>query len=233
MLQAKRKPKEALDWVERGLRTNKANVFQGRNAYNLAEMRRALLVKLGRSEDALQSVWEEFQGRPSKSTYENLVRYVPKTERGAWQEKAMEASEQGSLASLIELWVGAAEIGRLVQRLQRASDAELESLSHYATEPAAKHLAGSHPEVAAKLFRALCIRILKSKKSNYYYAALSHLEAARNCYQTAGLDADWRAVVEEIQQDHHRKSGFMPGFERIVRGSGLRREASFLDISRR
>jgi uncharacterized Zn finger protein len=191
-----------------------------------------LLVKLGRSEDALQSVWEEFQTHPSKSTYENLVRYVPKTERGAWQEKAMAASEQGSLASLIELWLGAAETGRLVERLQHASDAELESLSHYATEPAAKHLAGTHPDVAAKLYRALCIRILKAKKSNYYHAALSHLEAARNCYQAAGLNAEWRALVAEIDREHHRKSGFMPGFDRIVRGGGLRRDVSFLDIAR-
>lgn len=233
MFQAKRKPKDALTWVERGLRTSKTNGFETRPGYNLAEMRRVLLLKLGRGEDALQSVWDEFQAHPSKSTYENLVRYVPKAERRAWHEKAMAATGQGSLASLIELWLGTKEIGRLVERLQRAGNADLENLSHYATEPAAKHLASTHPEVAAKVFRALCMRILKARKSNYYYAALSHLEQARNCYQKAGLDAEWRAVVAEIRQEHHRKSGFMPGFERIVRGSGPRREPSFLDTARR
>jgi hypothetical protein len=73
--------------------------------------------------------------------------------------------------------------------LDRTSDTELESLSHYTTEPAAERLAKTHPGVAAKVFRALCIRIVDEGKSKYYGAALSNLENAKNCYQSAGLDA--------------------------------------------
>ena len=124
------------------------------------------------------------------------------------------------------------EIERLVERLNRASDHELEGLSHYVTEPAAQRLAKTHPGVAAKVFRALCVRIIDAGKSKYYVEALSNLEEARRCYQAAGLDEQWKALVAEIRRDHRRKSGFMPGFEAIVAGKRARVEPSFLDRAR-
>jgi uncharacterized Zn finger protein len=57
------------------------------------------------------------------------------------------------------------------------------------------------------------MRIVDAGKSNYYYAALSNLEKAKICYQKAGLDAQWQALIAEIRPEHRRKSGFMPGFE--------------------
>ncbi len=233
MFQAKRKPNDALAWVERGLGIEKRNAFGVGASNRLGEMRRALLVKLGRGGEALDSAWAEFQAHPSEFTYVELLRYVPKAERGAWHEKAMEAAEQRDLGSVIELWLSAKEIGRLAERLGRASDTELENLSHYVTEPAAEGLAKTHPAVATKVFRALCMRILDAGKSKYYSAALSNLEKAKSCYQSAGLDAQWQALVAEIRRGHHRKSGFMPGFERIVRGAGQSKEPSFLDRARR
>ena len=237
MFQARRKPHDALAWVERGLAMEKPNgllnTSWGRGAgHKLGDMRRALLVKLDRGAEALDSAWAEFEARPGKFTYDELARYVPKAQRGAWHEKAMNAAEQGDLDSVIELWLGAKEIGRLAERLDRTSDTKLESLSHYVTEPAAERLAKTHPGVAAKVFRALCMRIVDAGKSKYYFEALSNLEKARNCYRRAGLDAQWQSLISEIRRDHHRKSGFMPGFERIVRGAGPSEEPSFLDRAR-
>lgn len=232
MFQAKRKPDEALTWLERGLGIEKRDAFRGGASCKLGEMRRSLLAKLGRGGEALDSAWAEFQAEPSKSTYAELVHYVPKPERAAWHEKAMAAAEQGDLGSLIELWLSAKEIDRLVARLDRATDTELESLSHYVTEPAAERLAKTHPGVAAKIFRALCMRIVDAGKSRYYYEALSNLEKAKSCYESAGLDAQWQALAAEIRREHHRKSGFMPGFERVVRDAGPSKEPSFLDRAR-
>lgn len=233
MFQARRKLNDALAWVERGLKVERPDAFGGSAGYNLVEMRRALLVKLGRGGEALDSAWAEFQAHPSKFTYEDLLRYVPKPEREEWHGKAMAAAEKGDLASLIELWLSAKEIGRLAERLERVTNTKLESLSHYVTEPAAERLARTHPAVAARVFRALCVRILKAGKSNYYSAALSNLEKARDCYKKAGLEAQWQVLAAEIRREHHRKSSFMPGFDRIVAGSISKREPSFLDRARR
>jgi len=98
-----------------------------------------------------------------------------------------------------------------------ASDAELEELSHYTTEPVATALRSSHAELAARLYRALAVRILDAKKSKYYGAALRHLEHARACYEAAGLEADWISLVDELRRVHRRKSSFMPSLERVVR----------------
>jgi hypothetical protein len=232
MFQARRKPNDALAWVERGLAMEKPNAFGRGVSHKLGEMRRALLVKLDRGGEALDSAWAEFEAHPGKFTYDELVRYVPKADRGAWHRKAMDAAKQGDLDSVIELWLAAKEIGRLAERLDRTSDAKLESLSHYVTEPAAERLEKNHPGVAAKVFRALCMRIIGAGKSKYYFEALSNLEKAKNCYQRAGLDAQWQVLIAEIRREHRRKSGFMPGFERIVRGTGPSRELSFLDRAR-
>jgi hypothetical protein len=76
---------------------------------------------------------------------------VPKTERDIWHAKAMDAAESGNLGSLIELLLETKETGCLVLCLEKASDSEIEGLSHYVTEPAATCLAKTHPEVAARV----------------------------------------------------------------------------------
>jgi len=82
-------------------------------------MERALLAKIGRPEDALQSAWSEFEAHPSTFTYKELMRYVPVNEKKTWHQKAMEASEKGDLTSQIELWLKKKEMDRLVSRLRR------------------------------------------------------------------------------------------------------------------
>lgn len=123
-------------------------------------VKRELLTRLGRSRGALEEAWAEFREDPNEFSYEELMRFAPKTERAAWHAKAIDAAERADLGSLIELLLKTKEIERLVERLRTATDAEIETLSHYRTEPAAKRLAKSHPDVAAKVYRALGMRIL-------------------------------------------------------------------------
>jgi hypothetical protein len=223
-----RKPTEALAWVNRGLALDKKHPHGSMAGHDLAKMKRELLTKLGRGDDALEEAWAEFREHPSKYTYEELMRFVPKARRAEWHAKAMDAAGGADLGSLMELWLETKEIDRLAERLRRAKDAELEALSHYTTEPAARRLAKSHPDVAAKALRALGIRVLKAKKSKYYDAALGHFEDAKACYERAGLRARWERLVREVRAEHHRKSGFMPGFEEVVAGGGPSAKPTFL-----
>lgn len=233
MLEAKRKLNDALSWIERGIAMDGSQRFRAHAGDNLAELRRSLLRKLGREQEALDSAWADFEKRPGVFAYEELMRYVPKTDRAAWHEKAMVMTERGNLAPFIELSVKMKEIDRLAKRLECSDDRELEELSHYITEPAASALARRHPPVAARTFRALCMRVLKAAKSEYYVAALAHLEEARRCYLAAGLEQQWEALALEIRRDHFRKSSFMPSFNAIIAGKRARIEASFLDQARR
>jgi hypothetical protein len=232
MFEARHRLGDALRWIERGIAMEAQHPFGSKAECNLADMRRALLKKLGRGQEALESAWAAFEKRPGAFAYDELMRYVQKRDRTGWHEKAMKAAERGDLASLIDLLVKVKEAGRLADRLEGTSDRELEELSHYTTEPVAKALAQSHPAVAAKVFRALCMRTLKAAKSKYYDAALAHLEEARKCYLAAGLEHKWEGLALEIRRDHFRKSSFMPGFNAIIAGKRAPMETSFLDRAR-
>ncbi|MEA2080397.1 MAG: hypothetical protein U9P00_11170 [Pseudomonadota bacterium] len=233
MLQSRRKPDQALEWVERGLALEKQNPGGKGSSYKLADMKRTLLVKLGHTGGALASAWTEFKDYPCKLAYDQLMKYVPKEDRTSWHDKAINASANTDLDSVIELWLATREMDRLVERLRTASHHELESLSHYTTEPAAKKLVRLHPDIAAKIYRALGMRILNAKKSKYYDTALSHFEQARRCYKKAGVNLAWEKLVEEIQQTHYRKSAFMPGFEQLIHGKKPNAKSSFLDRTKR
>ena len=229
IFKSRRRPEDALSWVERGLKIARAESRISYQEYELSELKRVLLTRLGRTEDALQSAWSEFEAHPSTFTYKELMRYVPNKEKTSWHQKAMAASEKGDLSSLIELWLEHKEFDRLVSYLQRITDEELEGLSHYRTEPLARKLERSHPDVSARVYRALCMRIVNAGKSKYYDAALGHIERAKKCYAKANLDADWQAVVADVRKRHFRKKGFMAGFEDIVDGTPKQVEPSFLE----
>jgi uncharacterized Zn finger protein len=232
MLKTRRQRDEALAWVDRGLAVEKGHPHGSTAGHDLAKLKRELLTKLGRRRDALEEAWAEFREGPSTFSYEELMRFTPKAERAAWHAKAMGAAERADLGSLIELWLETREIARLVRRLRTATDAEIEDLSHYRTEPAARRLAKSHPDVAAKVYRALGMRILNAKKSKYYAAALSNFENAKRGYERSGLHREWAALVADVRRAHHRKAGFMADFERLAAGHGPTDEPSFLERAR-
>jgi tetratricopeptide (TPR) repeat protein len=73
------------------------------------------------------------------------------------------------------------------------------------------------------------MRILNAKKSKYYEAALSNFERAKHCFERAGLVAEWDKTINRVHADHHRKSGFMPGFKDLVAGAGPGDKPSFLE----
>ena len=229
LLVSKRKPKEALSWVERGFDADKPTPHGSMASHDLAELKRDLLTKLGRGDEALDAAWSDYRKHPSAYTYDDLMKYVPKAQRSQWHEKAIEAAMGADLGSAMDLLLKTKELDRLAELVRQTKDDDLEDLGHYATEPVAKTFEKAHLDLAARLWRAQGLRIVNAKKSKYYDAALSNLERAKRCFQRAGLEGEWNKTVRQVRADHHRKSSFMPGFERLVEGMGPNNEPSFLD----
>jgi uncharacterized Zn finger protein len=223
---------DGLRWVERGIALARKVPNSSAAEYELTKLKRNLLAKMGRGDEALRTAWTEYREHPSKYSYGDLMKYVPKAERAAWHEKALGAAESSDLHSLMELLLDTKELERLAALVRRSRDKALEEVSHYATEPAAKKLERVHADVAARLWCAQGMRIVNGKKSKYYDAAISNFERARHCFQKAGLLADWERVAKKVRVEHHRKTGFMAGFEEIVAGSGPRKKPSFLERAR-
>jgi uncharacterized Zn finger protein len=203
--------------------------FPSEACYNLDNLHRELLTKLGRGDEALEAAWADFQKHPSKYSYDDLMKFVPKAERSEWHEKAVDAAKGADLHSVIELFVETKEVDRLAELVRGATDVSLEAVSHYATEPAAKKLEKSYPGLAARLWRAQGLRIVDAKKSKYYDAALNNFERARDCYLRAGLAAEWEETVRNVCAAHFRKSGFIGEFQKLVTGAKRSERPSFLE----
>lgn len=217
----RRRPQDALAWIDRGLDLEKKGRWLNRSAWQLPQLRRDILKRLGRSGEALASAWEDYREAPSLYAYEDLMKLVAPGERAEWHEKAMHALAHADLSSRIELLVQTKEWTRLGDVIDAAPREELAGLSHYTTEPAARKLERRRPLAAAKLHVAMALRILASKKSRYYDAALESLEKARRIMRKEGRTDEWEALAAEIRSAHRRKSGFMPGFERLAAGRSL------------
>ena len=228
-LLAARKPADALAWVERGRALEREKQIQSGAGYDLDNLHRELLTKLGRGDEALQAAWADFRGHPSKYSYDDLMKFVPKAQRADWHEKAMNAAKGADLQSVIELFVETKEADRLAELVRGTTDSSLQAVSHDATEPAAKKLEKSHPGLAARLWRAQGMRIVDAKKSKYYDAALANFERARDCYQRAGLAAEWDETVRGVCAAHFRKSGFISDFQKLAGGAKRRERPSFLE----
>lgn len=226
---APRKPQEALAWVERARSLDRESTFRSGAVYDLDKLHRELLTRLGRQNEALEAAWADFQEHPSKFTYDDLMKFVPKAERREWHEKALNAAKGADLYSLLELFIETKEMERLAELVRSSSEEALERVSHYATEPAAKRLEKGHPDLAARLWRAQGMRIVNAKKSKYYDAALSNFERARDCYQRAGLAAEWEQTVRRVCAAHYRKTGFINGFQALAAGAKHRDRPSFLE----
>jgi hypothetical protein len=67
MLIAKRTREEALSWVERGIEISAKDPRGSSADYELGSLRRELLRKLGRGEEALESAWAGFREHPSST----------------------------------------------------------------------------------------------------------------------------------------------------------------------
>lgn len=229
MLAARRQPEEALSWVERGIDMEAKAPHPSSVNHDLADLQRRLLKKLGRADEALAAAWAAYCAHPSKYSYADLMKFVPQAERAAWHEKAIAAAAGADLGSHIEILIQTKEIERLAELVGSSDDSALESVSHYTLEPTARRLERAHAGEAARLWRATGLRTVQAKKSQYYGAALEAFGRAKRCYERAGLQADWQRLVDQVRAEHHRKTGFMPGFEEVVSGSGRGQDPSFLE----
>lgn len=216
---AKKHWPKALEWVEKGIALGPGRDWRNEEAHSLKELKPEILFHLGRKQDALDHAWSEFQAHPCEFAYEDLMQFVPGGEKKAWHERMLAAAEGAGLGEFISLCVKTKEWDRLARRVQAAKPSELEALSHYCTEPAAKGLAKKDGMAAAKLYRALGSRILNAGKSKYYDAALAHFRQVRNLHLAAGQNSHWAELVDVVRTAHSRKSGFLPAFEKLVSGA--------------
>jgi tetratricopeptide (TPR) repeat protein len=223
----KRQYQNALNWVEKGLKLEKKERWGNQSGFGLTELRQAMLNKLGRREDAFNLAWDEFKRHPSDFSYEKIMKFVDAKDVKLLHQKALEKAKNTSLSGFIDICVKTKELDKLADYILSIDTEQLEELSHYTTERAAKSLAEKHGMAAAKIYSALGMRILNKGQSKYYRYGLEHFRKAQKLYEKAGRDQLWLDVVERVQRNHSRKYSFIPDFEKIVAGHRLKKTDSF------
>lgn len=215
---AKKQFQKALMWIDKGLELEKESNWPNYSAWDLDAKKRELQAKLGQKEEAFNSAWSEFMKHPSGYTYDEFMKYIFEKDIKKWHKKAIEIARNTSLSVIIELAVQTGEWGVLAKCIISAKDEELESLSHYQTEPTALGLKQKHFPAAAKVYRALAMRIVKAGKSKYYSIAINHFKELRTLYRKIGCKKEWSSLIESIKKDHFRKYSFIDKFEKLLDG---------------
>ncbi|MBP7936801.1 MAG: hypothetical protein KA354_19335 [Phycisphaerae bacterium] len=232
LLKARKRFADALSWVEKGFALKDDDRWRNEPAFGLDKLRQDLLVQLGRRQEAIDAAWSSFELHPSSFGYDELMRYVPKKNVHTWHEKVMQVTRRAPLSTFVEICTHTKEWRLLAERVNAAEDDELEGISHFVNEPAAEGLTKGFPLTAAKVHRALGMRIVRSAKSKYYGYALEHLRIARQLYETHGQTELWQSLVEQLRRDHRRKFGFMSGFEQIAAAGSAPRSLTFAEKAR-
>ena len=136
----KRKYQDALSWVEKGLNLEIEGNWGNQSSFGLTGLKQDLLNKLGRREDALGLAWLEYKMHPSKISYENLMKFVDRKEIKYWHQKAIGKAKDTSLSGFIDICKKTKEWDKLAEHISSIDTEQLEGLSHYTTERAAKGL---------------------------------------------------------------------------------------------
>ena len=216
ILLSRRKTANALKWVERGIEIERDRRIRSSLAHELEKLHRQLLVELGRGGEALESAWAAYLAVPAMYTFQTLMKFVPEADRAHWRARAIAASKTADLNSRIDLYVSLDELDLLAETVRLATPAELTAIYEHIIQPAAVELDTRHPEAAARLWCVQGMRIVDGKDSKRYRAAVAHLANAKRCFERAGMQSEWAALVPRVRAAHFRKMIFMAGFEAIA-----------------
>jgi len=227
IFQKKKKYTQALEWIEKGLKLNSKKEHASSSSYKLVDLKKELLSKFGNKDEALNMAWNDFKKHPSDFSYRDVMKYVSTKDKKEWHKKAIDLIKDGPLKSAIEICVETKEYDVLVDKILKCKQKTLEDLSHYNTEKAATVLTKKYPEAAVKIYRALGVRIVNSKKSKYYHVAWEHFKKTKELYRKIGQENEWENLAKSIIRNHSKKSSFIGGFKDVV--SGANKNLSFAE----
>ncbi|MCG8509048.1 MAG: hypothetical protein MI741_07445 [Rhodospirillales bacterium] len=195
---------EALRWIERP---------DGRAHLNndSTDLHAAILIELGRKDDAFAIVWRAFEESLSPDHYRSCLGMAAEEDQAGFRDRAVAAAlghddVHLALALLTEI-DAPAEASALVIRRPSAFNAR----AYWILRPAAEFLTPSHRLVAAVLYRLLAEGALRTGKTKYYPYGIKDLQQATLLAESIsdwhGME-DHEAFIERLRAEHGRKRTF-------------------------
>ncbi|MFN7920907.1 MAG: hypothetical protein U0Q16_12465, partial [Bryobacteraceae bacterium] len=211
LLLAKGNPAEALVWVDRGL----AMKPDGTERHGeLESVRRSILAKLGRVDEALDSAWESFLEQITPGGFKEVLAYAPVGALDNWRAHALAEAQRHAAQGGFELLCAERACPQLRAMLEQ-QDPALRRVRIELLSEAARVLRASDPWAAAEYHLLAAILRLDAARTGMQQP-LESLSAAKACYREAGATAAWEARVEEVRARYGSRVSFMKRFDKLA-----------------
>jgi uncharacterized Zn finger protein len=160
----------------------------------------------GEWDDALEWRRHEFEQAPDLVNYRAVRRAAIKAKR--WPELTGELLEVAQRVADPQVLVQILLEEDRIEEAQRALEqllTEGRPVSEEVLEDVARASEKSNPEQAIDLYLQTAERLIAGRRAKNYVAASDLLARARNLYEAAGRQQDWKRCIAEIASRHSRR----------------------------
>jgi hypothetical protein len=202
LLAAGRLP-EALAYLEKC-----TSRFASSESSDYPKLKSQILAALGRKDEAIEILWQEFADYPSMFRFEPILALTPNEDKAeAHQRAAALAESHRSPEQAAHFLVQINELDRAARLVQQRLG-EISGAFYSIVAEVAQALAQSHPLQAWNLYRILLLDVLSRAHSKAYHHAVDYLACMEELAQKANIQSQQAEFVQSLRQTHGRKTSF-------------------------
>ncbi|MBN2138980.1 MAG: hypothetical protein JW720_14320 [Sedimentisphaerales bacterium] len=176
--------------------------------YDYPSLRCKILIALGRTEEAGDTLWQEFTKGLGLHTFEKVLELTPVEEKDAIHRRAVSLAEHyRSPEQGAYFLVQMNELERAARLIEQRQD-EISGSWYSSLSKVAEALAGPYPSQAWLVYRSLLLDILNSARYKAYSHGAKYLALMEQLAEKANLRPRQAEFIQTLRQKHGRKSSF-------------------------
>ncbi len=198
------RPADALDRLQRMVEAHPAAALKD----EVIALRSEALLALGRPTEAFELLWEAFRQTLKIGHLRSATAVAPRGRGAHLESDALEAAEHHPDADLaLGFLIARGALDRAAGLIERRFD-ELSISARTGLKPVAQALREEDPRQCWQLLRLMLIDILEERNTRAYGQAVDYLAQMHQLAEAGGFVAEHLAFVEQLRQDHQRKTAF-------------------------
>jgi hypothetical protein len=183
--------------------------------YDYATLKSKILVAVGRGDEALKTLWNDFSQHLSSNTLENILQLSDSDKHEQVRQKACKiAIEHKDIYSAISFLAQQDQLFTAANLISQRQS-EISGEAYYSVLPVAEKLKEQFPAQAWILFKVLTVDILESNRYKAYGHAAGYVRTMGLLSSQAGIEAKQTEFLEYLKQKHGRKNSFWEKVNRI------------------
>ena len=199
------RPEEALTYLDNVNRSDRRS-YPGEMEY--PELRSAVLKKLGRTQEAFETMWEAFRETLDPSCLDEAIALAGKSKRQKLEKEALEIASKSPEAELALHFLAHRGALERAARLIDQREKEVSGDWYGEVKRIADLLAADYPAQAWKLLRILLADILEEARSRAYPHAARYYKKMAVLAEKAGMQSEQEALIQDLRKKHGRKRSF-------------------------